>query len=300
MLTFLRKALAYLLQLIFVAVIAPLLIVQSFSGVFLHRQPLLDTVIPSSFGPVMGVFADQIGETPEEVARYKARLEKALTQDEYVSILALPLNVFFDHVREIEEKKRVVIDLAPMKERMRLIIPAVVKRLPPCLPTEDEKSFHVCIPANIKDVNKLVSMATTSFMAQVPAQLELQQPAHVLPEQVTTLLTAARTLTPGAAAILMSMFLLAIALLIFSPWSSVFKALGVSLMSLGVMLGLFIYSTYRLISPDGGLKAFTSAQLDLLRFIATHAFAGLIIWAYATLGLGIVALIVGLMWHRKK
>lgn len=300
MLTFFRKALAYLLQLVFIAVIAPLLIVQSFSGIFLHKQPMVSVVIPGSFDSVMGIIAEQIAKTPEEAILFETRLKNAIHQDEYASILAIPVELFFDHAREIEEKKRVVVDLTTMKEKMRHIIPTVVKRLSPCLPTEDEHTFRVCIPSSIKDVNKVISMATTSFMAHVPPQVELQAPAHSLPDAVTALFTAARTLTPLTAAAIITFFLILIALLIFSPWSSVLKALGVSITSLGVILGLFIYSTYRLISPEGGLKAFTSGQLDFIHFIASHAFADLLLWTYATLAIGIGLLTLGFTLARKK
>ena len=300
MFTFLRKALAYLLQLIFIIVLAPLLVVQSFSGAFLHRQSFLDTVIPGSFSPVMGVIAEQMTKTPEDSVLFKSRLEKAITKDEYASILALPVNVFFDHAHEVEEKKHVVIDLAPMKEKIRTVMPEVVKRFEPCASTEDVQSFRLCVPAAVPDTNQVLSFATATFMAQIPVQIEFQKPENLLPDQVTTMLAVARTLTPLTLAVTIGVFLLLIALLIFSPWSSVFKILGVALASLGVVLSLFMYSVYRLTSPETGMKSFTSAQLELVRFITNHGFSDLVIWAYALVGIGIGAIVVGFAWGTQK
>ncbi|KKU79252.1 MAG: hypothetical protein UY05_C0035G0003 [Candidatus Peregrinibacteria bacterium GW2011_GWA2_47_7] len=300
MFTFLRKALAYLLQLIFIIVLAPLLVVQSFSGAFLHRQSFLDTVIPGSFSPVMGVIAEQMTKTPEDSVLFKSRLEKAITKDENVRILALPVNVFFDHAREIEGKKHVVIDLAPMKEKIRTIMPEVVQRLEPCSPAEDAQSFRLCMPATVQDTNQFLNMTTATFVSQIPAQIELQQPENLLPDQVTTMLTAARTITPLTLATIIGIFLLLVALLIFSPWSSVVKALGVALASLGLVLGLFMYSVYRLTSPETGMKSFTSTQLELIRFITNQGFSDLTTWAYALIGIGVGALVVGFAFIAQK
>ncbi len=290
---FLRKFLAALVLSLFVSFVPPLVITESV---------LRTNVISGSYTPATQLLADQFAKSDADRALFKERIRTAfseLTYDELLAGVSKPLLAQLENASP--QQNQFVLDLGSLKQKMREVLPGIVKNFPECGTHEAvDKEFRFCKARAMGSPARFEAMATDVIEKQIPSHFVLngENNPQVM-QAIHSISIIKKYILP--ATLVVGIFLLGlIALIIFSPLSSVLAWVGSSLLLLEILLGLFAYSLQRLPEIIPNFKDVSAAQLDILKFGIGAFNAAFSLWIVVVGVLSVATLVGAFIFKARK
>lgn len=313
-----RKFFAFLFLLVFVAVIAPLAILQSLSSSFLNKENLLRVVVPKSYDNAIGFIADYAAKTPQEAGQYSERLRKALDKQTYIDVADTAIISMADVIDEFEKGAREAeIDFVPLKNKLKEVLPDILKKLPQCERAEmSGESFRFCIPPQFvsgqnsenRDQTESISLDRNlessiidGFENQIPRNMTVDISKNPELSRILPFVLLIYKFLPLIIAAF-SLFLLGVtALLVYSPWTSVMRWISAAIIALSGFLALLIVTLFQLpeilfVAEGGG----SDNKLNMFMFIIKEAFNPLQFWTYIMAAAAIAMFILSFILTKKS
>lgn len=296
-----RKFFATLVLTLFVSLLPPMLIVESFVRGFLSESSLSDTVVPGSYYPLTALLADQFARSEADRALFEERIRTVISQETYAELLQAGYQPLFAQLEGLNRQNQLLIDLMPLKEKMRQVLPDLVKRFPDCGPYEESgEEFRFCKPRKMPDPARFKSLATDIIDKQVPPRLRLGSEENPQAMQIVHGMVIAKKYLLEAALVAGLFFLGLVALIIFSPLYSVLLWLGSSLLLLETLLGLFAYSLARLPDLIPVFKEASVAEIGMAKFLISSFTTTFSLWLFAIGTLSVLFLGAGIIFKYRK
>lgn len=292
-----RKFFAGILVLVFCSVLPPLIIAQSLSMSLLNEDALVREFIPQSFDLAASLVAEQFSRKPEEITLFKERIHSAITPEIYSELMALPVHAFFQGVKEIQPKSPLTFNLQPLKDALLKRLPEIAKKFPACPANEPTGAMRFCKPKEFSDPKRFEQFLNTIVDKQMHSRISLGNPNGSSEILKTTLVVQKNLLT--IIGVVSGVLLFLIALIIFSPASSVLKWIGSTIAEMGLLVALFVLSIVKLPEIATRVKILTSTQVDAISLLIKFIFEGIQLWSYFIIAGGVIIYIVGIFVKPK-
>lgn len=295
-----RKIFAFLFLLVFVVSISLLLILQSISSSLLNKDELVKDIVPSSFDTVIPFIAFQFAQQPDDKELFASRIRSVLDQQTYSDIAGAFIASVSGIQKSLEEGGRLEINLMPVKEKIKQVLPDILKKLPVCSAAEKmEESFRFCVQGNMIGPS-FESNVKEVITAEIPATLSFVQEGNPEVNRLFRLALFIQKKLPAIIAGLSIFLLSAIALFIFSPWTSVVAWIGGAALALAGFLALFAAVFYQLPEISNISQNLASPQLNTIIFLINQPLRHLKLWIYFIAAFGILAVGLSIVLKNIK
>lgn len=284
-----RKFFAIVFIIAFVFLLQPLFILLALSKTLLNESYVRQKVIPESFTPLYALLAEQFSRKPTDIALFKERIGRILPPERGNALLQ-------SIVIQTDPPE---LDFSLLKVKLREEGDRLTENFPACESTEDiTREFRFCKPAALQGNEQFASQFTNSLTKELPEKVSFTKNPEA--EKLIRSIILTQRFLPiiiGGVAII---FLGAIALIIFSPWSSVLKWTGSAIVALTLVMTLFLISLSRFSTLIPLSEVFTSGQIEFVTFLAGHVISKLKLWTFFLGGTGILLVTAGIVVQSKR
>lgn len=262
-------------------------------------------MIPRSYEPLVGVLSEQFSQKPEDVDLFKGRIKQILSEDIYNNVLKVAARTFLGVLAQDSVKWPIVVDLTPMKQEVKRVLPDMIKKMPNCDNKEPiDKSFRFCKPVMAGAKQQFDKQFETSTMGAIdkaiPPNLTLDSKGNRELETAVSIIFLVKKylmhLIIGLTVILLGFA----GLIIFKPIYEVLKWIGKPLIILAVLLGSVVYVIFKL--PEFMpmiFKDFSLAQAELINVLISCFSDPLKYWAIFMGVFGITLYVLGVVFKAR-
>jgi hypothetical protein len=320
----LRKTIAALLVLIFALVALPTLFLRSVSVTYLNPDFYEGEVIDQTYEYIVGFISDEVAKE-DDVKDYFVQedIEAMIRKSVSANLMQDLVKDFTAQLKGLSDGRKtdsIVISLLPIKDNMGLvaddIAQKVVENIPTCDLVEEDEAVEmeyidgkpVCIPEGFdsEDVVKSVKHEIEKELNNViPGEFTLElspeTEGQATIKQVLSFVDYLQLILP----LFMLVFLLLMALFVYSPYSTISKFTGAALF----LAGVFGLAASQLIKQIPSLSITIGNFPDLLVEELSYLteiysfFLGFVVdkmglYSIYLLGMGIVIILFGLYLHH--
>jgi len=325
----LRKAIAVLFVLIFALIALPALFLKTISVTYLNPDFYDGKIIDKSYEYIVGFISDGVS-SEEDVKVYFSKEDIAGMVKKYIPVslmhdLAVDFTAQLKSINDGRKQDSIVVSLMPIKNNMGSISQdisvKIIGSIPACEPVAEEEvaaeeevvveyvdGKPVCIPEGF-DTNEILQNVKYEIEKElnniIPGEFTLElgktDSQQATFRQMVSFVSYLQIILP----LFMLVFLLLIALFIYSPYSLVSKFTGAALFIAGVF-GLIVSQLLghipSLIVTKENFSGLLAEELSSLNEIYSF-FIGFIvekmsIYSLYLLGIGIVIILFGLYLHH--
>ncbi len=326
----LRRAIAVLLVLVFALVALPALFLKSISSTYLNPNFYEGKIIDKSYEYIVDFVSGEVAKE-EDVKDYfsENEIKEMITKyvpSSLVHDIAVEFTTQLKNINDGRKKDSIVVSLLPVKENMGLIANdisgKIVTDIPACEVSEDEEDsteeeeFEVeyvderpaCIPPDF-DTTEIVAKIKHEIEKELnnimpgefTLELAIEDENQATFRQMISFVSYLEIILP----LIMIVFLLLIALFVYSPYSLVSKFTG-SALFLGGVFGLAASQLLRHVPsltvtqanfPDMLTEDLTYLN-EIYSFFLGFVVERMSIYSLYMLGIGIVFILLGLYLHH--
>ena len=300
-----RKFLCFILVSVFVLVTPALLLFYGIAASFLNRETLTQKIIPDSYSPVTGIFADQFAQNPADAELFAGRIRTAIPKENYADLLQTVVTPFFDQLEKWRSKGITLpaeVDLNPLTTKIKETFPRLAKNFPKCEPNENAKdTFRFCKPPNFPSDKQFELIAADVVEKQIPPQLKINAPDGN-PGVINVLSKASLVLKLFNYIVfgLPLLIIIMVGLIVFSPLHKVASRISLMLIEVSSLLILLMVILHNLPSIGQISTMLTPAQISLMSFTIDQPVLALRPIAIVMAVLGIALFVLSIFFKKKK
>jgi len=320
----LRKAIAVLLVIIFALIALPALFLRSVASTYLSSDFYSGKIVDQSYEYVVEFIADGVSKE-KNIGAYFTKEDILDLIKKYVSVELIHdfANDFNGQIKGINEGRRndgIVISLAPIKGKMDLIAGDISKKIVEAVPTceigLDDKPVDLeyvegkpnCIPDGFDKSQIIQSIrheVENELNDTIPGEFRVElsgknSPSATL-KQILSFIDYLQVILP----LIMIVFLLIVALLLYSPYSLVTKFVGGAMMLAG-LFGLggaqFLRQVPFLSVSQSNFPDLVVEEISYIRelygFFVSFVVERMMVYSSYLLGIGIVVVLFGFYLHH--
>lgn len=287
------------------AVIVPLVLLHAISASFLNREALVKLILPRSYESAIPLIAGKFASNGKDAQLFQERIRGVVSKEDFVSIFEAPIDLFSGQIGNLMEGRAIVADFSPIKQKLRQLIPQMVKRMKPCNAAEQRiEQFRFCKPAGFPSGKEFEKMVSTVLEKQFPPKSELKPGKdYNFDKKVQLALKIIYYAYKKFLFVIIAVaaFLLALtALIIYSPKYLVLRYLGRPLFSAGLVIFAITLLFSRLPEEAQKIKALTPVQAEFAKFMLSQPNRFLIIWGSIFIVLSVLLYIFSKRLKPKK
>ena len=292
-----RKFFASIFLVLFIALLPPMLIMESVAENFFDADSLTTRLIPQTYLPMTMVAAEQSSHTKADTELFTQRIRSVLPRETYNGLM----KAFVDGVDSEG------VDFRVLKNRLSQVDGEIAEKLPPCSADEpSEEGFRFCVPYTRASISKTIQVERmkevldTLIAKQIPDRVNFSNIEDSRVKDFIAVFPRVRAQLPMAIFVTAGVALLMTALIIFTPSSSVMKWLGSPLLILALLLGLFLLGIHKLIEKAQIEQVVSAAQGDLIATMLSFPLQTLGFWTALIGGGGVLLCGGGFLTARRK
>ncbi|PIQ78195.1 hypothetical protein COV82_01715 [Candidatus Peregrinibacteria bacterium CG11_big_fil_rev_8_21_14_0_20_46_8] len=297
-----RKFFAVIFIFLFVATLVPMTLLYALRQTFLNEERVKTSVVPPSYELFVEIASEEFARNPQDQALFKKRIAMVLTQERYQTILESAVETIFQTLRAQHQENEITVDLKPLREELRAIVPELADNLPQCERGEDiETQFRFCVPPGFEREH-FHTMAEDILTKHLPPRIVVRSAEY--PEIVALIGSIIRADRLVAFILIVPTLIgmIIIGLLIWKPWDSIARWIGIPFMLIGILTYYIAHLLTKIPQqPEFAASAdFSEAQLQAASFVLQQVSASqmqIALW-YGILGLLMIAVSVALHMNR--